>query len=350
MKSQIAVIITDTHLKSTNIKTVESVFLQTIKYCKENGHEVIYHLGDILDSRKAQSLEILESFRKILDILHEENIKLVAICGNHEKTSYEEISSFLHPFIHHPAFILIDTYFKTLLTDDIILHFLPFFSDVVYHEMINLIELSDEEKTKQNVLFTHIGVSGARMNNGQIVEGIPRDCFNLFQKIILGHYHDKQSFDDNRFNYVGSTIQHNYGETPDKGLTVLYDDLTWETIELDFPRFLNIEIDISKLTPQDIQELKEEKAKSNDNLRVIICGPEEQVKSFNKHIFLESGISVEQKVDKINQSEIEERVEPFTSVTLLEEFDKFTVKQNLTKSSSTKGLGYLKQVISTSNV
>lgn len=346
MKIPTAVIITDTHLREENRETVKSIFIQTIEYTLKLGFDTIFHLGDIFHSRKAQTLQVLEMWREILDIIQSFELKLVAICGNHEKTSYEDVASFLHPFQHHPAFTLIDDYFNILLTDNIVCHFLPFFSDEEYQK--RLVQISAAYTPTENVadiLFTHIGITGARMNNGTQVISISQNSFDLYNKVFLGHYHDKQIFGDGKFNYIGSTLQHNYGETPDKGLTVLYDDLTWETIELDFPRFLNIEIDISKLTPQDIQELKEEKAKSNDNLRVIICGPEEQVKSFNKHIFLESGISVEQKVDRINQSEIEERVEPFTSVTLLEEFDKFTIKQNLTESSSVKGLGYLKQVI-----
>ena len=347
MKTIIACIITDTHLKDENIETNKSVYQQTIDFCKKNGLDKIYHLSDIFNSRKAQTQQVLvDGFTEILDNLHNHGIQLITFPGNHDKTDYSSTKSFLHPFQHHPAFTLIDDYFNFPLAENIVCHFLPFFSDEEYQQ--RLVQIASAYTPTENVadiLFTHIGITGARMNNGTEVVSISQSSFGLFDKVYIGHYHDKQIFGDGKFNYVGSTIQHNYGETPDKGLTVLYDDLTWETIELDFPRFLNIEIDISKLTPQDIQDLKDEKAKSDDNLRVILCGPEEQVKSFNKHIFLESGISVEQKVDKLQKQEIEERVEPFTSVTLLEEFEKFTEKQNLSKSSSLKGLDYLKQVI-----
>lgn len=335
MKKIAAVIITDTHLKESNIKIVVSIFRQAISFCLENKIDTIYHLGDIFDSRKSQPLLILNTFREILDEVHSNEISLVAICGNHEKTSYNEVSSFLHPFLHHPAFVLIDSYFKMPLTENVTVHFLPFFADDIYNEMLKLVQI-DSIISNHDILFTHIGISGARMNNGQIVEGIAKSSFEMFEFIISGHYHDKQIFD--KFNYIGSTIQHNYGETPDKGLTVLYNDLTWETVELEFPRYHKIEVDVDKLTNSEIEEIKKVKEETGDNLRVILVGSEAKVKSFNKQLLLNEGISVEHKIEEVVKEQLEERTNPFTSTSLVIEFEKYCKKNNLNEKEGKKYL------------
>lgn len=342
MKEIAAVIITDTHLKEDNILINKSVYRQAIKFCKENGIDTIFHLSDIFNSRKSQSQEVLvDGFVEILDELQQEGITLITFPGNHDKTSYDSIKSFLDPYKHHPAFVLIDTYYKLQLTPNITLHLLPFFSDSVYREMLNLVEITEEKRMDSfDILFTHIGVNGARMNNGQVVEGISQDDFRLFDKVFIGHYHDKQIF--GKFNYVGATIQHNYGETPDKGLTVIYNDLSWETVELDFPRYHKIEVDVDKLTNSEIEEIKRVKEKSGDNLRVILVGSEAKVKSFNKQLLLNEGISVENKVDEIVKEELVERVNPFTSATLLTAFESFCKKDKLEEE---KGKKYLQKVI-----
>ena len=306
----IAPILTDTHLKEGNLETNVSIFKQSVDFCSANGLEVLYHLGDIFDSRKAQPLGVLSTFLSILNYCQQKGVSLVAIPGNHEKTNYTSVDSFLDPFKHHPSFTLIDTYFSSLLTDHVTVHFIPFFRDEQYNEVLRSSTPFINNATK-NILFTHIGVTGAKMNNGSEVQGISPTDFQYFDRVYIGHYHDKQIF--GKFNYVGSSIQHNYGETPDKGLTLLYEDLSFQTLQLEFPKFLKLEVDINKLSPSDIQEICNEKLTSNDNLRVILVGSEDKIKSFNKQIFLEKGVSVQVKVDEVVKSEIDNRVEPFTS-------------------------------------
>lgn len=347
MKQIIACLITDTHLKEENIEINKSIYKQCINFCKQNNLDTIFHLSDIFNSRKSQTQEVLvDGFLEILDDLQENDIKIVTFPGNHDKTSYERVESFLHPFKHHPSFTLIDEYYHCLLTESVCVHFIPFFSDEEYNRRLKEVEKKYKKVDGvEDILFTHIGVTGAKMNNGTSVESISQNSFHFFNKVFIGHYHDKQVFGDGRFNYIGSTIQHNYGETPDKGLTVLYDDLSWETVELVFPRYFNIEVDVEKITQKDIEELKEYKKESSDFLRVTLCGSEEKVKSFNKFQLLDSGLSVEQKIDRINKTEIEDRVEPFTSITLIDEFKRFCEKNNIVGSRYDKGYKYLERII-----
>lgn len=341
MLRPIAILLTDTHLDESNLEVNYNIFFQTAQYCVDNGFNAIYHLGDIFKSRKAQSLSVLDMFSKILDMLQKFGIQLVVIPGNHDKTCYQEERSFLDPFKHHPSLSLISTYFNCPIAEGIVVHFIPFFSDVEYVEMLRS-TASFIDNTNYNILFTHIGVSGAVMNNGMTVDGVPQEEFKWFTRVYIGHYHDKQVMNE-KFNYIGSSLQHNFGETPDKGLTVLFNDLSFQTVDLEFPRYLKIHVDVDKLTPKEILEIKQVKEESGDNLRVILTGKEEKVKSFNKQQLLEIGVSVQVEVDEIEKAEVDERVQPFTSLAIQEEFDRFCEKNKI--EDKDKGWNYLKQVL-----
>ena len=298
--------------------------------------DVLFHLGDIFDSRRGQTVGNLNNFLYILDYALEVGVKIVIIPGNHDKVFYGEEDSFLNPFTHHPAYTLIKSYYQLQLTENIVVHFLPYFLDQVYNQYLQNVIFSD----KQDILFTHIGITGARMNNGVEVEGIKQSSFQGFEKVYIGHYHDKQIF--GKFNYIGSSIQHNFGETPEKGLTLLYDDLSFSTHELDFPHYIKIDIDVDRIGVNEIRELQEESQSSNDFLKVVLCGSEEKVKSFDKTQLLSSGITVQLKVDNILKKEVDERVEPFTSISLLSEFSKFCKKNELQEEN---GIVYLNKIL-----
>ena len=330
-KSLLAILLTDTHLKESNIDINISVFKQTALLCIENGLNRIIHLGDVFDSRKAQSLTILkDGFLTILDMLRELNVTLTVIPGNHEKTDYKSRSSFLDPFREHPSLTIYDCHrIEILKSRDLAIHYLPFFSNQEYIE--NLQEgLSNPMvgNVKRNILLTHIGVTGAVMNNGVSVEGIEEDSFSLFDQVFIGHYHDKQIL-KNKFNYIGGSIQHNFGETSEKGATLLFDDLSFETYELEFPRYHKIEVLAKDLCLADIEEIRKEKQTNKDHIRIILVGSESDIKSFDKQALINTGVSISIKEVEVDRKEVDSRIEPFTSGILLTEFDQFCIKNEL---------------------
>lgn len=335
MKKIAGILLTDTHLKESNIDINIKVFEQAIKFCLENKLNKIWHLGDIFNSRKAQPLDVLDAFEQILDLLHKAGIEMITIPGNHDKTSYDSDKSFLNPFRHHPALKLVTTQETFFITDDIAVDMIPYFSDHIYKEWL---EVSEKKRVAANkrILFTHIGVNGAVMNNGVAVDGILKDLFAIYEKVYIGHYHDKQIFD--KINYIGGSIQHNFGEDPEKGLTILYDDLTFETKTLIYPKYHKIETDVSTLSLKDIESIRKEVEESGDMIRIVLVGSEAEIKGFNKQSLLAAGVAVATKAEEINREEIDERVEPFTQGTLIEEFEKFTVKNNLDLETGKKYL------------
>lgn len=343
MKKAIAAILTDTHLKEDNIEVNKSIYKQATTIVKELDLNVIDHAGDIFNSRKSQSQLALTSFKDILDELWNEGIVLNSCVGNHDKTSYGGAESFLDPFSKHPAFNLYRICGGRPLTKEIFLSYLSFFSDEKYIECYNDL-IKHGGKLKHNVLLTHIGIAGSVMNNGTVIQSdsIVPSLFKDYDLTLVGHFHDFQVLAEGRIKYIGSSLQHNFGELTGKGLTVLYDDLTTEIIPLKYPQYIKYEVSPKELTSQDIADLKAERQESGDNIRVVLTGTNADIKSFNKQLLIDAGVSVQNKEDRIEIEELEQKIEPFNTQTLMEEFELFCKKNQLNVE---EGMKYFNQII-----
>ena len=348
MKKPIATIITDTHLSDNNIEVNKSIYQQAIEITKGLGLKTILHGGDIFHSRQKQSQVVLTTFKEILDNFSEQEMQLVSIKGNHDCVENSSDKSFLDPFSTHPAFTLFNTYHSfSDYTETVGIHFLSHFSEETYIPLLK--ELSEKvisrKRGKKHILLTHCDVSGGRMNNNIIVKNkITTDLFAAFDLVCIGHWHDMQILDNGRIKFISASVQHSFGEATGKGITVLYNDLSTEIIPLKYPQYLKYEIAPKDITNDDIAAIKAEKSSSGDNIRIILTGSQAEVKSFNKTILESAGISVEHKVETITKEELNNRVEPFTTKSLWENFEAFCDANNL---DMRMGSRYFKRVMET---
>lgn len=341
-KQPIAAMLTDLHLKDDNWPTILNVFAQTMNFCDDNGIKQIICLGDIFHSRKAQSLFMLTTFEGILNELHKEQFKMISIVGNHDKTDYRSKESFLAPFKHHPALTLFEEY-HTLEIAGLDLHFLSYFDEDIY---LQYLEKNKGLVSKNSVLLTHIGVDGAKMNNGtEISSSITPKVFSKYKQVYIGHYHDGQQLGKN-IQYTGASLQHNYGEGGQKGVQVLYNDGTIDLVELDFPKFLTYQVAVKDLTNDDLKQLAEEKQNSNDFIRVQLIGEERDLKAFNVQSLMQVGVDVQIKQEDIEVTELQNRIEPFNADTLKEQFIAFCEENSLDLA---QGMEYF-NTIATQNV
>jgi len=347
MKKPIAVVITDTHLSDSTIELNKSIFEQATMLANSLGLNQIEHLGDIFQSRKSQSQAVLTAFREILNNLHDREITLNCVVGNHDKVSYSEVDSFLDPFQDHIALNLyrfcgarFTKPANSLSSGNVGINYASYFSDEQYIKM-----LQEKDKVdgfaERNILLTHIGCTGAVMNNGTKIESsINSNLFSKYDLVLVGHYHDPQQFD--HIEYIGAAMQHNFGEGTQKGATVIYDDLSTELVPFTFPQYLKYEVDVKSMTTKDIDDLKKEKQNSQDHIRVILKGAEKDLKAFNSNSLREIGISVQLEQEKIDIEELETRCEAFDSKTLTEEFEVFCKKNKLNHK---EGLKYFNQIV-----
>jgi len=343
------IILTDTHLSEKNIKTNLSIFKQAINLAKENKLDFVIHAGDIFDSRKGQSDSLLRIFEIILDEFETNNIKLIAIPGNHDKTDYTSMDSYLDPYKHHPAFQLIKDY-GIVKQGKFDLYFLPYFLEKdIYSQMLKDLkftyakELADKKKKK--FLITHVAVDGVKNNDGNLVENnLTDDLFDCFDKVFIGHYHDNQKI-KNKFIYIGSSFQHNFGEDLIKGFCVIDDKLNFQIYQTQYPQYLKLYVDVATTSKKEMLSLIDKHSDSDDYVRFILSGKQEDLKVIEQNIFKSKGIDVKFEPDDIvvTDQDLESSIVSFDNNSILNEFENF-VKINEVQNKEI-GLNYLKKCL-----
>lgn len=342
MKKPIFVLSADWHLQSSNIDLIKSLASQKCALAKSLGLSEVIVLGDIINSRIAQRLDVLTGFLEILDIFEENNIRLIAISGNHDRYNYLEINSFLDPFQHHPNFLLTRDS-STLFQAPVALTFLSFFKEEKWLEIYKSLSINEGFK---NILCTHIGFQGSLNNDGSKHESIIKpELFKDWDLVLSGHIHNQCKVAKNIF-HIPSICQNNFGEDLEKGFTVLYDDLSFELVKSDFPKYLTVQVDLDKQTKKQYDPILNasiEHAKtSKDRFRFEFTGEANKLKTIDKGQYEKLGIDVSIKNKEVEIKEVEkyQQVKVLSNSEIKESFKEFCVQEELDYET---GIKYLNQ-------
>jgi DNA repair protein SbcD/Mre11 len=326
----IKIISTDWHIKPDNVDEIYDLVVQKVHLANELKVNDLVCLGDVFQSRQAQPLLSLKCFEKCLDYCYNNKKTLYCIAGNHDKTDYQSQDSFIDQFSWHPALKLMRSH-KEIEDDGVVYHYLPFFEDEMWGSFIDLLS-KNIDKSKNNVLFSHQAITGSRNNDGSLVENlISIQDLDMFDKVFLGHYHNKQQL-SNKVFHLPSIKCNNFGEDNDKGFTVLYEDLSFELITSKFKEYHTIDIDLNELDKSKLDEItsdaKELIESTGTNIRFNVFGSEDKVKSLNKEDF--EGIVIKKRhtqvVESINKAKNEDMV-IYDDKKILERFEEFCLKE-----------------------
>lgn len=341
-KNPIAILSTDWHLKESNIESIKDLITQKCKLAVDLGVDHLFCLGDIFNSRKAQTQNILNSFTDILDIIHGFNMCLWCIPGNHDKTNYGDAKSFLEPFKHHPALELTDLSAGLPFGREISVEMIPYFSDERWLEEFNFLNSLNEDTNCKRILLSHQAFTGSRNNDGsEVLSKISTTMFSKFELVLFGHYHDQQQIASNCY-HIPSIQQNNYGENSEKGFTVLYDDCSFELVKSNFKEYKKVVIDMDTTSKKELDVITKEYANSTDNIRFELIGTENVLKSLNKEVFTSNGIDVKTKVKEIEDTiqYSEEEIKEYTTESILEEFKLFCEEKG---KNYEQGIKYLQE-------
>lgn len=344
-KKPLIIVITDTHLNNKNIELVIDIFKQAIIKAKELGLTVIYHGGDIFDSRKYQTLATLKAFVRILNMLEAEGITLRCIPGNHDKPDYASQDSYLDIYSSRYSIEVVKSNSVFVEQDGWSVHMIPFFDEKEVYPGYLKRHLKEAEFSKKNILITHIAVNGVRNNDGsQIEDTLEVGGFDDFDKVLVGHYHNKQEVKN--ITYIGSAYQKDYGEDEDKGLTLVYDDGSLERIPLVFPRFKTVKIDLNTITPQELEKAFKSHEKSPDSIRFKFSGTKEKLTKLDTAKYDKAGIDVKKEQD---DPEIDMdyatliNFAGFDQDKILKEWDEFSEKHKIEEEIAEDGKKRLQQ-------
>ena len=215
------------------------------------------HFADVHWRGLSRHDEYIRAFKRAFDGLRKENVDAIFIVGDivHSKTqgiSPELIDSLCWWFREMndiaPTYITLGNHDGLILNKDredaispIIralnlpnLHLIKNTEKFSHNDEIELVNFScfDEEswdkisptKNKINIALFHGAVRGSKTDIDWELDGeVEAKMFSEYDFVFLGDIHKHQFLDEeNRIAYCGSTIQQNFGETPDKGY------LLWE--------------------------------------------------------------------------------------------------------------------------
>ena len=335
----------DTHLHKNNIKLVKDIFQQAIDLCKELKIETIFHLGDFVHSREALQESVINEMSDIFKNIKENDIDLIGIDGNHDRTVLEDESSYLSGIDKHGACIFHKEVVRHVFDNENFgFAFLPYFKENgSYLERLNNLSQS-VDKEKINILLTHIAINNVQNNDGSSVEcEVKQELFKVYDKVFVGHYHNQQS--QGNIFYIGSALQSNFGEDNLKGFTILFSDCSHKFIKSKFPEYIKIDVEFDELENGTLDHILDEYSNSEDNIRVVISGDKESLRCFDKTRFTKFGIDVKFKSkDIIRSKEKSSELVVYNRSNIKLAFTDFC-KQNKIKDNKL-GNKYLEQILS----
>lgn len=233
-KKPFALLMNDIHVSANNIPEFIKNYKEAIGICKELKIERIIVGGDLFVSRASQTLEVMLAVQKFVKDCESEDISLTLANGNHDKTNQQSHLGWCHLFADLNASIV--DFYSLSIGDDVCITTVPYFPEngsfiEVVNDVINS-ELHLQRKSypsRKQILYCHEGIAGALKVPAE--SDLNPDLFGFFDKVLVGHYHDRCKIKGTNIEYIGSSRQHNFGENEDKGYTIVYHDGSVEFVK-----------------------------------------------------------------------------------------------------------------------
>ncbi len=215
----------------------EFVLNQAIETIKEENIKAVLISGDVFD-KQIPSIEAINLFNNFLEKLNDLNLKVFIISGNHdniERLSY--LSSFLEKSNIYFSKNFDGKLQKYDIEENISIYLMPYLYPAVirkfypdddfknYNDAIKkVIEQTETDKNKTNILLAHQFVSGADMpvlseseqKSVGLVDMISYKIFDKFDYTALGHLHCPQKAGRDTVRYSGSILKYSLSEINQK--------------------------------------------------------------------------------------------------------------------------------------
>lgn len=230
-------VITDTHYgarKGSQLfhdyfeKFYSEVFFPTLD---KEGIDTVIHMGDAFDSRRGIEFKALKwSKRVVFDPLKERNIKVHLMVGNHD-AYYKNTNDINAVDLLLAEYDNVKVYSETseVKVDNLNCLFIPWINEENEKETINKIN-----KTKANVAFGHLELTGFKVNNHVVMDhGTDPNIFNKFERVYSGHFHTRSN--NGKVFYLGNPYEMFWSDVSDTRGFTIFDTETLETTPVDNP-------------------------------------------------------------------------------------------------------------------
>ena len=340
-------LLNDIHISKDNIPAFKANWQEAIDICRKMDVKEIAIGGDLFFSRAAQTLDVLLAVHDALLTAAEHGIHVTIAEGNHDKVNQENERGYCHVFDQHSNVLVCDEYVSLPLGDDcrFVLHMMGYFpEDGSFCTRLDRLKGEALDPKRLNFLYIHEGINGALAQPND--KELPAKIFEEFDKVFVGHYHNRTIIDKTRIEYIGSSRQHNFGEDEEKGYTVIYTDGSHEFIKNQAnTRYRVIDVAAERAGLHLMDELREIDADGRYKVKVRVHAPQAAMKSVAKAALLDAGAT---KVELI--ADDEEMLEVAAS-SLFEKFDSHRIRETYEEFCREKqiddvaiGLEYLSKI------
>lgn len=340
-------LLNDIHISKDNIPAFKANWQEAIDICRKMDVKEIAIGGDLFFSRAAQTLDVLLAVHDALLTAAEHGIHVTIAEGNHDKVNQENERGYCHVFDQHSNVLVCDEYVSLPLGDDcrFVLHMMGYFpEDGSFCTRLDRLKEEALDPKRLNFLYIHEGINGALAQPND--KELPAKIFEEFDKVFVGHYHNRTIIDKTRIEYIGSSRQHNFGEDEEKGYTVIYTDGSHEFIKNQAnTRYRVIDVSAERAGLHLMDELREIDADGRYKIKVRVHAPQAAMKSVDKAALLDAGAT---KVELI--ADDEEMLEVAAS-SLFEKFDSHRIRETYEEFCREKqiddvaiGLEYLSKI------
>ncbi len=340
-------LLNDIHISKDNIPAFKANWQEAIDICRKMDVKEIAIGGDLFFSRAAQTLDVLLAVHDALLTAAEHGIHVTIAEGNHDKVNQENERGYCHVFDQHSNVLVCDEYVSLPLGDDcrFVLHMMGYFpEDGSFCTRLDRLKEEALDPKRLNFLYIHEGINGALAQPND--KELPAKIFEDFDKVFVGHYHNRTIIDKTRIEYIGSSRQHNFGEDEEKGYTVIYTDGSHEFIKNQAnTRYRVIDVSAERAGLHLMDELREIDADGRYKVKVRVHAPQAAMKSVDKAALLDAGAT---KVELI--ADDEEMLEVAAS-SLFEKFDSHRIRETYEEFCREKqiddvaiGLEYLSKI------
>ena len=340
-------LLNDIHISKDNIPAFKANWQEAIDICRKMDVKEIAIGGDLFFSRAAQTLDVLLAVHDALLTAAEHGIHVTIAEGNHDKVNQENERGYCHVFDQHSNVLVCDEYVSLPIGDDcrFVLHMMGYFpEDGSFCTRLDRLKEEALDPKRLNFLYIHEGINGALAQPND--KELPAKIFEEFDKVFVGHYHNRTIIDKTRIEYIGSSRQHNFGEDEEKGYTVIYTDGSHEFIKNQAnTRYRVIDVAAERAGLHLMDELREIDADGRYKVKVRVHAPQAAMKSVDKAALLDAGAT---KVELI--ADDEEMLEVAAS-SLFEKFDSHRIRETYEEFCREKqiddvaiGLEYLSKI------
>lgn len=340
-------LLNDIHISKDNIPAFKANWQEAIDICRKMDVKEIAIGGDLFFSRAAQTLDVLLAVHDALLTAAEHGIHVTIAEGNHDKVNQENERGYCHVFDQHSNVLVCDEFVSLPLGDDcrFVLHMMGYFpEDGSFCTRLDRLKEEALDPKRLNFLYIHEGINGALAQPND--KELPAKIFEDFDKVFVGHYHNRTIIDKTRIEYIGSSRQHNFGEDEEKGYTIIYTDGSHEFIKNQAnTRYRVIDVAAERAGLHLMDELREIGADGRYKVKVRVHAPQAAIKSVDKAALLDAGAT---KVELI--ADDEEMLEVAAS-SLFEKFDSHRIRETYEEFCREKqiddvaiGLEYLSKI------